>query len=420
MFKYLHTADIHLDSPLRGLEAYEGAPVAAVRQATREAMKNLVHLAIAEGVDFVLIAGDLYDGDWPDYNTGLFFAGQMRRLRDADIPVYAIAGNHDAQSQITRGLTPPENVRLLTTAKPETCRIERIAVAIHGQGFADRAVTENLAASYPAPVAGAFNIGMLHTAADGREGHDPYAPCSVDGLRNHGYDYWALGHVHTREVLSEDPPIVFPGNLQGRHANETGAKGCYVVTVDDSGNPTLDFRPLDVVRWHRVHLDARDATGHDELCAAFRNVLDNLREPAGDRLLAVRVTVTGASPAHAWLAAHAERFTNELRLIASDHAGGPVWLERVCIDTTPHAASTVEAQAGPLADLLDIVAELAGTDPGESHLANTLDDLRAKLPPELREDADGPVSPEAIAGYARQARGLLEERLRGTAEEEEA
>ena len=192
MFKFLHAADIHLDSPLQKLEQYEGAPVRELRQATRRAFENLIELAIAEKVDFVLIAGDLYDGDWKDYNTGLYFISRITKLNDANIPVYIITGNHDAASAITKTLRLPDNVKMFPTDKPCTFKLEEVGVAIHGQGFATPAVKKDLSAGYPVAVAGYFNIGMLHTCATGREGHEPYAPCTVAALESKGYDYWAL------------------------------------------------------------------------------------------------------------------------------------------------------------------------------------------------------------------------------------
>jgi DNA repair exonuclease SbcCD nuclease subunit len=187
MLKFLHAADVHLDSPLRGLERYPGAPVEEIRAATRRAFENLVALAVEEEVGFVLLAGDLYDGDWKDYNTGLFFAAQMARLEEAGIRAFLIAGNHDAASQITRVLRPPANVKVFSTKRPETEILEDLGVAIHGQGFAQISVSEDLSAGYPRAVPHLFNIGMLHTSLDGRPGHASYAPCTVDGLRSRGY-----------------------------------------------------------------------------------------------------------------------------------------------------------------------------------------------------------------------------------------
>ena len=235
MFRWLHAADLHLDSPLRGLEQYEGAPVEALRGATRRALENLVRLAIAERVAFVVIAGDVYDGDWQDFNTGLFFDRQMRCLRDARIPVYVIRGNHDAQNRMTKTLRLPDNVRYLANDRPETVEVAGAGVLLHGQGFEKAAVTADLSQGYPQAVKGHCNIGLLHTCATGRDGHEPYAPCNVGDLSAKGYDYWALGHIHAAENLAPagDPPICFPGNLQGRHAREVGPKGCTLVTVEN-------------------------------------------------------------------------------------------------------------------------------------------------------------------------------------------
>ena len=260
-FRFIHTADLHLDSPLRGLDRYEGAPVEELRGATRRALERIVDLAIAERVAFVLIAGDVYDGDWRDFSTGLFFVRCMGRLRAEGIRVFIVSGNHDAASQISRHIQLPDNVTEFPTGRAASERFEVAgsAVVVHGRGFARRDVSEDLRATYPPPEPGAFHIGLLHTSADGREGHANYAPTTVEALRNHGYDYWALGHVHRREVLSDDPWIVFPGNPQGRHARETGAKGCSLVTVESGRVASVSHRETDVIRWAHLEVSVSDA-----------------------------------------------------------------------------------------------------------------------------------------------------------------
>ncbi|MDD3473225.1 MAG: DNA repair exonuclease [Syntrophaceae bacterium] len=210
MFKFIHAADIHLDSPLRGLSRYESAPVESIRNACRRAFENLVEFAIAEKVAFVLLAGDLYDGDWKDYSTGIFLSKQMGRLGQHNIPVFAVAGNHDAANRMTKALDNPANMRILSTRKAETITLDDLAVAIHGRSFGPQHVDENLAATFDNAKKGMFNIGLLHTSLDGREGHAVYAPCTVNDLRSKRYQYWALGHVHQQEFVSEDPWIVFP------------------------------------------------------------------------------------------------------------------------------------------------------------------------------------------------------------------
>ena len=169
-FRFLHAADIHLDSPLKGLAQYEGTAAESIRTATREALERLVGLAIEEQVSFMIIAGDLYDGDWRDYRTGLFFVSQMGRLNQARIPVYLLYGNHDARSQITRRLTLPGNAHVFQSRSPQSFEIGKLNVALHGQSFRQRDVPDNLALSYPQPSPGAFNIGVLHTGLGGWAG----------------------------------------------------------------------------------------------------------------------------------------------------------------------------------------------------------------------------------------------------------
>ena len=221
-YKFLHAADIHLDSPLRGLARYEGVPADEVRLASRTAFENLIEAAIDEQVAFVILAGDLFDGDWPDFGTGLFFCAAMGRLEKAGIDVYLLYGNHDAESVLTKKLPLPGNVHVFGTRKAETFTHGATWAVIHGWSYREKDTRANLAAAYPAAVPNAFNIGVLHTALGGRPPHAPYAPCSLQDLASKGYDYWALGHVHEFEVASRTPLVVFPGNLQGRSVRELG------------------------------------------------------------------------------------------------------------------------------------------------------------------------------------------------------
>jgi len=296
MFKFIHAADVHLDSPLRGLSRYESAPEESIRDACRRAFENLVDLAIDEKVSFVLLAGDLYDGDWKDYSTGIFLSRQMGRLGNHGILVYTVAGNHDAANRITKALDNPANMTMLSSRKAETIKIDDLAVAIHGRSFGKQHVDENLAAGFPAAEKGMFNIGLLHTSLDGREGHAVYAPCSQDDLRSRGYPYWALGHIHKQEFVSEDPWIVFPGCIQGRHIKETGAKGCVLVTVEDNAVNSVKKCPLEVLRWVNCRVDLTDAAEKKEVIERTRRSIENELDSADGRPVAMRIRFEGAAP----------------------------------------------------------------------------------------------------------------------------
>ncbi|MBC8317295.1 MAG: DNA repair exonuclease [Desulfobulbaceae bacterium] len=382
MFRFLHAADIHLDSPLSGLEAYDDAPVDEIRGASRRAFDNLIDLAIDEEVDFLLLAGDLYDGDWKDYNTGLFFVDRMARLNRADIPVFIVAGNHDAASRITHSLRLPDNVRSFSTAQSETFLLDPLGVAIHGQGYKSRALTDDIASSYPQHLPHYFNIGLLHTALTGKKGHEPYAPCSIDTLNSKGYDYWALGHIHKREEVSRNPFILFPGNIQGRHIRETGAKGATMVTVEGGEITDLNHMPLDVLRWSHCLVDISNCETGEAVYDKVRQILEKEQDLADERTLAVRLELSGATPLHSELFAHSGHWSEEFRGLATSL--GDMWLEKIIFKTS--RLFSLEEMAGdenPLTGLLHRVDDLDLAPDVLLDLVPEIAAFKAKLPAEI-------------------------------------
>lgn len=388
--RFIHAADIHLDSPLAAVADRGGDLADAFAGAARRALTNMVDLALEERVDFVLLAGDLWDGDWKDAHAGLFFVRQTARLAQAGVPVLAVAGNHDAAAANADKLPWPDNVHFFTARKPQTKLLLDGRVAVHGQGFARRDVTDNLARGYPARVAGALNIGLLHTALDGAAGHAPYAPCSVEDLRGKGYDYWALGHVHAARVVARDPWIVYPGNLQGRHARETGPKGCVLATADENGVRAVEWVYVDAARWAAV---AADIGGMADWGAALALVAERLVDAAGQadgRPLAARVTLTGATALDSRLRARPQQIQADVSA-AAERVSADLWIERVKIETRPPSgladiAGGSEAAGGIVADVAGALSARDGEE--KAALALMLDAARGGWPDWLKEAAD--------------------------------
>ena len=355
--KFIHAADIHLDSPLDGLSAYADAPLTLLRTATREAFTRLVTEAIDQGVDFMVLAGDLYDGTWRDHNTGIFFCGEMGRLKKAGIPVYLLFGNHDAESEMTKKLQLPDNVFVFDARKPGTWRIESLRVALHGQSFRQKETTENLATDYPAPLAGWFNIGVLHTALEGNAAHARYAPCSLDELHAKGYHYWALGHVHEHQVWRGASTVVFPGNLQGRSVRETGPRGAVLVTADEDGVHAIERLLVDVLRWHALTVDAAGCATLTDVVRAIGGALEALAASSEANIpLAVRVTVAGRTAAHGELFGLEQQLRAEVLALAA--AAGPdrLWIEKVRVRTAPpDDGAAMRARADALSDLQELL-----------------------------------------------------------------
>jgi DNA repair exonuclease SbcCD nuclease subunit len=396
-FRFIHTGDIHLDSPLKGLSGQQGAAAERIRTATRAAFDNLVTQAIEERVTFIIIAGDLYDGDWRDYQTGLFFVRQMGRLAQANIQVFLLYGNHDAESQITRRLILPPNVRVFSWRRPITFFLEEHAVALHGQSFRQRDIAENLASAYPGPTAGCFNIGVLHTGLGGIGGHANYAPCALEDLTNKGYDYWALAHVHQAAVLCERPHVAFCGNLQGRNARESGPKGASLVSVEEGQIAEISSLHVDVVRWSHLRVLV-------DQCRALADVVDVIRRAIEDavehvsqgRLLACRIELTGQTELHGELLASTEQILADTRAAALGLGEEVAWIERLVIAT--ESAEVATSRKDALGDLQRLICSAADDADLRTQLASELGEMIRKLPHEVRVDPEDVVLKAAIEG----------------------
>lgn len=314
--RILHAADLHIDSQIRGISdaLADQADADLIAGATRTAFANLVDLAVDERVDAVLVAGDVFDGDWTADSTRRVFVAAATRLHDEGIPLLMVGGNHDATSELVRRMRLPESAHVFRTDVATTYRVPGLDLAVHGQGFATQAVTANLARAYPDADPGLVNVGLLHANVGASSGHNNYAPCTEDDLVRLGYDYMALGHIHARRTFEHDGRVVaaYAGNPQGRSARELEAKGAYLVTLAPGAAPVLDFRALDVLRWHTIDVDTEGLDAVDGLFSRIADQHQALRATADGRHLVVRVRV-GVSPELAGGLPHRDELREQVR-----------------------------------------------------------------------------------------------------------
>jgi len=387
--KFIHAADLHIDSPLKGLDGYAGAPLERLRGATRQAFLGLVAAAIERRVDLVVLAGDIFDGNWQDFRTGLFFREQLVRLTRAGVRVFIAKGNHDAESQITRQLPAVEGVHLFSSRSCETIRLDDLGVALHGRSFPQRAVNEDFASGYNPPVPGLFNIGVLHTSLTGSPDHDPYAPTSVAALSACGYDYFALGHIHARQVVQQaDPRIVFPGNLQGRHAKEIGPKGCELVTVTGGRIESTEALAFDVVRWHQIRLDVAALATIDALAASCSREFAQLVAEDRERLHAVRVTLHGETALHRLEAEQPGTLRAAVQASAQDVGTADVWIEQVPLELrSPLDRREAAQRDDAYGEVVRLVDELAADEQALRRFVDEHVGDIARLPADLADAA---------------------------------
>ncbi len=396
--KFIHAADLHLDSPMRGLGTTDPEIAETIRDASRKAFERLIDVALEENVAFVVVAGDLFDGDWDDLATGLWTIRQLRRLEARRVPVFISLGNHDLQNKTLPKLTWPKNVKIFSAKKPETFlypddlpqlldgapkRARKTVaaptvnrentlfgdlsesaptslfddaperVALTGQSFRAQFCPENLAENFPSATPNAFNIGVLHTDASGDGAASRYAPTSLETLNAKGYDYWALGHVHRRQTLQTAPAWVgYPGVLQGRHIREPEPKGFYLVEIENGallGEPR--FVAADSLRWFSLELDLTQVASEEELRRRFQDAAQTIVEEAEERFAAVRLTLVGRTELHRELTQRRARQTlGETFRPWALELGDAFWLEEIELKTTSPRPGTL-GDTGILGDL---------------------------------------------------------------------
>ncbi len=338
--KFIHTADLHLDTPFKGLGEWNPWLAGKLKDATYRSFSRITDLAISEKVDFVLIAGDIFDSENMSLAAQLKFVAELRRLSENGINSYFICGNHDHLGSWDRGLSLPSGTLRFGSSGVEKVTYQRNGVAvadIYGMSYQTSIVKENLSlkydkTGYTAP----FSIAMLHGMADIAGRDERYAPFSVKNLLEKSFDYWALGHVHRRRILNEDPPVVYPGNPQGRDFGETGKKGCYMVEMVTGKNPVLNFIPLQHVRLEEIRVDM---TGHDDIPVIADMIYQSMDEVmSSDRNTGFifRVLLTGRTRLHKKLNIPGEARQLAEELNSRYPEGDPFsWIDSIELMTRP-------------------------------------------------------------------------------------
>ncbi|MER8434216.1 metallophosphoesterase family protein [Mesorhizobium caraganae] len=384
-FRFVHTADIHLDSPLRSLALRNPELGELIGNATRRAFVNVVDLCLSEQVDALLLAGDLYDGDQTSMKTARFLAEQIRRLDQAGIRVFIIRGNHDALSKITRELTYPETVKVYG-GRAEAISIDlgdrATPVVIHGLSFAQAQCPESLVGKFKTRVDGAVNIALLHTSLAGTPGHDSYAPCNVSDLEAAEFDYWALGHIHKRFVSTGRCTIVMPGMPQGRDINESGPKSVSLVTIADDRTVHVEEKFTGIAQFERVVVDLSGIENWRDMATAATRKLEAAREAASSEHLVIRLSFTGPT-ALAWQLRHD---ADLVKTQAEDRASviGRTWIEKIEMQCT-NLVSGDSVAGDPLVELRALVgSEIIDSEFYDTALIEIGEELRGHLPPESR------------------------------------
>lgn len=383
MIKILHTADVHLDSPLKSLALRDPDLKEQVQTATRSVFTRIVDTAISEAVAALLISGDLFDGAERSARTAAYLAGQLDRLRVSGIRVFYIKGNHDAENPLTGEVSLPENVHVFDGRGGKAQLSENIW--IHGVSFANRHAPESLLPKFPAPVSGAINIAMLHTSLAGAAGHDPYAPCTVSELASSGFDYWALGHVHGRKVHSETPWIVMPGMPQGRDIGEAGPKSASLLNIGEMIE-VIEV-PTSQVEFMNITLDVTEAENDDNLRDMLRRGLRETESILEARSGVLRVTLKGSTPRRWQILRDQDVWMETASQFARET--GKLWLDKLIFNLTDVPASDNSAT-----DELALIMETIRGEPGFSEISRTeLENILTELPPKRR----GELMPDATA-----------------------
>jgi len=337
-FRFIHTADLHLDSPFKGLSEIAPALQSILRDATFQAFENIISLCLKREVNFLVIAGDIHDAPDRSLRSLVRLRNAFERLGQNHIDVFLCHGNHDPLSGWGTKFTWPSNVTVFGAheieARPVLRQGQEIA-RLYGISYPTERVMNNLAKGFKKPVDAPWSMGVLHTNVGQNPNHANYAPCNLEDLIKTGLNYWALGHVHSHRVIHErDPLVVYPGNPQGRHVREQGERGCYFVEVDEAGHEQYEFIPVDTVRWYERAISIEGLRDFEELLSHLDHHVQDMRRKSEGRGAIVRWRLEGRGPLHREFT-KAGRMEDLLATVREKWGAGPnfVWSETL-VDRT--------------------------------------------------------------------------------------
>jgi len=382
-FSFIHTADLHLDNPFKGIAGIDKRISSELSEATFNTYNKIIDLCVRKQVDFLIISGDIYNEADRSLRAQIKFKEGLERLSEVSIPVYIVHGNHDPLDGWSAHLDWPENVHIFKGKSVEKIPVkkgEKHIADVYGISFHKREIKTNLALKFPEKTPLEYNqytIGVLHCTIGKNTGHEPYAPCTTDDLISRRFDYWALGHIHKKTIVNDDNPvIVYPGNPQGLNPKETGQKGCFFVHVDEDGKSAYEFIEVDSIRWFVEKLSVEGLETEKELISSIYNCIDEIRKNAGERQAICRIILTGRSGLHAALIR--KGFLEDLVENVRDHEEGEkrfVWVESIINEVNP----TIDREA--LLAREDFIGDLVKLFEETYHDAKKREELKEFLEP---------------------------------------
>lgn len=351
--KFLHTADLHLDSPFVGLKTLPQSIFNKIKNSTFAAFERIIQIAIDQKVDFIVIAGDVYDREHRSVQAQTKLRKGFEILAEYGIEVFISHGNHDHLGGEVLSFNWPENVHFFMGGMVEMLpfyKSDQTKVHLYGFSYPQRVVTENKTAEYKKVHGATYHIGLLHGALEGNTDHDRYAPFTISELLEKEFNYWALGHIHQKQVLHEQPYMIYPGNIQGLHKGEKGEKGCYIVELQDN-DTTIQFFQTNSIKWAAVEIDITTFNRFDELLFACEREKETIRME--NESVMVYIKLIGSGPLHQSLleSSLVEELLEYLQE-GEEVENSFIWVESIHVETAFYDRDELLKENGFIGELL--------------------------------------------------------------------